>query len=277
MILLKKRIIIFILLSLSLVSCATVPVTGRSQFNLIPRSTMLSMSDQQYKAFLKKHKLSNNQQQTQMVKNVGKRIKGAVERFFSEREMSHLLNNYQWAFNLVEGKEINAWCMPGGRVVVYTGILKVARDKEGLAVVLGHEVAHAIARHGNERMSQGLVVQMGGMALSRALEDKPDKTRELWITVFGAGTQLGVMLPYSRLHENEADYLGLIFMAMAGYNPNAAIGFWTRMSNSKKGKQVPEFLSTHPSDKTRIMNIKKLIPEAMEYYRERKTTLLFNE
>jgi predicted Zn-dependent protease len=156
--------------------------------------------------------------------------------------------------------------MPGGKVVFYTGILPLTRDENGLAVVMGHEIAHAIADHGNERMSQGLIAQLGGVALSVALDEKPEETQQLWLTAFGAGAQLGVLLPFSRLHESEADHLGLIFMSMAGYNPNHAISFWRRMSEYKEGEAPPEFLSTHPSDETRIAEIEKLLPEALKYY-----------
>lgn len=249
-------------------SCSTVPVTGRKQLALIPSETMLSMSFQQYDAFLKENKLSENQEQSRMVKRVGQRIQKAVEQYMAENNLSHALKDYRWEFNLVESPEINAWCMPGGKVVVYSGILPITRDETGLAVVMGHEIAHAVARHGDERMSQGLLVQTGGMALSVAMASKPDTTRQLWMTAFGVGASVGVILPYSRLHENEADRLGLIFMAMAGYDPIAAIAFWERMSQQKKGSAPPEFLSTHPADETRIQNIRDRIPEAMNYYRK---------
>jgi predicted Zn-dependent protease len=264
----KHYFAVFLVMSLLLLSCSTVAVTGRKQLNLVPRSTMLSMSVQQYDEFLKANKLSENQEQTQMVKGIGTRIEKAVGQYFTERDMSHKLKDYAWEFNLVESEEVNAWCMPGGKVVVYTGILPITKDESGLAVVMGHEIAHAIAEHGNERMSQALVTQLGGMALSKALEEKPEQTQQLWMAAFGVGAQLGVLLPYSRLHENEADHLGLIFMAMAGYDPNAAVGFWERMAQMKGGQAPPEFLSTHPSDEKRIKNIKELIPEAMQYYRE---------
>lgn len=257
--------LILITLFLSL-SCSTVPITGRKQFSILPSSTMLSMSLQQYDEFLKTNKISHNQELTQMVKRVGKNIQEAVEQYFNEKNMSYELRDYDWEFNLVEGQEINAWAMPGGKVVVYEGIMPVAKDDAGLAVVMGHEIAHAIAEHGNERMSQGLFAQMGGMALSKALEEKPEKTRQLWMTAFGIGAQYGVILPFSRLQETEADRLGLIFMAMAGYDPNEAIGFWMRMSQAKEGQAPPEFLSTHPSDETRIRKIKESIPEAKQYY-----------
>jgi predicted Zn-dependent protease len=178
------------------------------------------------------------------------------------------LKDYEWEFNLVESEEVNAWCMPGGKVVFYTGILPVTQDENGLAVVMGHEIAHAVAQHGNERMSQMLVAQLGGMALSKALEEKPEQTQQLWMAAFGLGAQFGFLLRYSRLHESEADHLGLIFMSMAGYDPKGAVEFWQRMSEKKGGQAPPEFLSTHPSDEKRIKNLQALVPEAMQYYRE---------
>jgi len=259
---------LFVLMVFLLASCGTVPVTGRKQLALIPTSTMLSMSFQQYDAFLKENRLSANQEQTQMVKRIGSRIQGAVEQYMADNNLSHTLKDYRWEFNLVESPEVNAWCMPGGKVVVYSGILPITRDEAGLAVVMGHEIAHAVARHGDERMSQGLIVQTGGMALSVALASRPETTRQLWMTAFGLGASVGMILPYSRLHENEADRLGLIFMAMAGYDPRVAVQFWERMSQQKKGSAPPEFLSTHPADETRIQNIRDRIPEAMKYYRQ---------
>jgi predicted Zn-dependent protease len=250
------------------VSCSTVPITGRKQLDLVPNSTMLSASLQEYNTFLKEHKLSTNQQQTQMVKRVGTRIQQAVEQYFQQRGLSHQLDGYAWEFNLVESEEVNAWCMPGGKVVVYTGILPITRDETGLATVMGHEIAHAVARHGNERMSQALLTEMGGMALAVALEQNPSQTSQLWMAVYGMGSQVGILLPYSRLHESEADRLGLVFMAMAGYDPNKAVDFWQRMAQMKTGQAPPEFLSTHPSDETRIRKIKELLPEATQYYRK---------
>ncbi len=261
----RQSAIIAVLLFLT--ACSTVPITGRSQLNLIPGSSMLSMSLQQYDQFLKEHKLSTNQEQTQMVKRVGTKVQNAVERYFASSGLSEHLANYQWEFNLVEDKQVNAWCMPGGKVVVYTGILPVAKGEAGLAVVMGHEIAHAIAEHGNERMSQGLMAQMGGVALSTALSTQTAATQQLWMSVYGVGAQYGAILPYGRMQESEADHLGLIFMAMAGYDPNEAISFWQRMSAQKSGQAPPEFLSTHPSDTTRIENIRRLIPEAMKQYK----------
>lgn len=247
-------------------SCSRVPITGRKQINLLPSSQMLSMSFQQYDEFVKTNKISTNTAQTAMVKKVGSKIQRAVEDYFASKGMAHELKGYNWEFNLVESEEANAWCMPGGKVVFYTGILPITKDETGMAVVMGHEVAHAVAEHGNERMSQGMLTQLGGMALAVAIQEKPEQTQALWMTAFGVGSQVGVMLPFSRLHESEADRLGLIFMAMAGYNPSEAVGFWQRMASMKGGQAPPEFMSTHPSDETRIQQIKEWLPEAMKYY-----------
>ncbi len=263
------KTVIFLLISFGLfTACATVPVTGRSQLDLIPQQTMLATSFTQYDDFMKQNKASTDRAKTEQVKRVGRKIQTAVEQYFRERNMGSVLSGYSWEFNLVESRDINAWCMPGGKVVVYTGILPIARDDNGLAVVMGHEIAHAVAKHGNERMSNALMQQLGGVALNVAMKDKPAETRMLWTSAYGMGTQVGVMLPFSRLHENEADRLGLIFMSMAGYNPESAVDFWSRMANGKDGASPPEFLSTHPSDTTRIANIKSLLPEAMQYYKK---------
>jgi len=258
------------LLVISGIDCSTVPLTGRKQLSLIPASQMLSMSFSQYGEFLKENKVSTDKANTAIVKKVGGRIQTAVEQYMMQNNMADRLQGYAWEFNLVDNKEVNAWCMPGGKVVVYSGLLPVTRDEAGLAVVLGHEIAHAIAEHGGERMSQEMLAQFGGVALSELLKEKPAETQQLWMTAFGVGTQLGVLLPFSRTHESEADHLGLIFMAMAGYNPEAAVSFWQRMSASSQGGAPPEFLSTHPSDETRITQIKEVMPEALKYYKPTK-------
>ncbi len=263
-----KLIMIFCIFCFLFTSCSTVPLTGRRQLDFIPSDVMLSMSAQEYGEFLKSNKLSTNQTQAQMVKRVGVRIQRAVEQYMQQNNLSDKIKNYKWEFNLVESKDVNAWCMPGGKVVVYTGILPVAQDDSGLAVVMSHEIAHAIAQHGNERMSQGLLSSLGEFTLSAALQNKPEETKKLWMTAFNAGSQYGILLPYSRMQESEADHLGLIFMSMAGYDPNAAVAFWERMARSKDGKAPLEFLSTHPSDQTRIKNIQAEIPEAMKYYQK---------
>lgn len=263
-----KYFTFLLIISIVLTACSNVPITGRKQLNIIPASQMMSMSYQQYDDFLKSNKLSTNAQQTQMIKTVGAKIKIAVETYFRQQNMSSELNGYSWEFNLIDSPEANAWCMPGGKVVFYTGILPITRDETGVAVVMGHEIAHAIAEHGNERMSQSLISELGGTALAVALQEKPAETQQLWLTAYGIGSQVGMMLPFSRLHESEADRMGLIFMAMAGYNPNEAVSFWQRMADMKNGQSPPEFLSTHPSDATRIRQIKEWLPEAMKYYKQ---------
>lgn len=265
----KKLKVLFlaIITAFSLLSCSTVPLTGRSQLNLIPSGEMLSLSFQQYDTFLKENKVSTDAKNTALVKKVGTNIEHAVVKYLAENNLSSRLNGYKWEFNLIQSDQVNAWCMPGGKVVVYTGILPITRNEIGLAVVLGHEIAHAIAEHGNERMSEGLIQQLGGVALSVALKDKPQLTQDLFLTAYGVGSTLGT-LAFSRTQESEADHLGLIFMAMAGYNPDAAVDFWQRMAEMNKGSKPPEFLSTHPSDQTRIDDIKNWLPEAMKYYRQ---------
>ncbi len=250
-------------------SCTEVAITGRKQLNLVPDSLINSMSFQEYEQFLSENKVVAGTADVEMVKRVGRRIEGAVESYFAEQGMSDALAGYEWEFNLVEDPAVNAWCMPGGKVVVYSGLLPVTQNEAGLAVVMGHEIAHAVAEHGNERMSQGLLVEMGGMALSAAMRNSPEKTKELFVQSYGIGTQVGILLPYSRTQESEADRLGLIFMAMAGYEPEEAFTFWERMAASKEGEgSPPELLSTHPADSTRIENIRQLLPEAKRYYRK---------
>lgn len=249
------------------ITCSTVPLTGRSQLNMIPNNEMLAMSYQQYDQFLSEYPPSKDKNNTEMVQRVGIKIQHAVEQYMAQNNLSDHLKGYAWEFNLVDDKQVNAWCMPGGKVVVYTGILPITQDEKGLAVVLGHEIAHAIAEHGNERMSQQLLQQVGAVGLMVAMKDEPAQTQSIWMSVYGVGTQVGVMLPYSRTHESEADHMGLIFMAMAGYDPHTAPEFWQRMSANKNGEAPPELFSTHPSDATRITNLNKWIPEAMKYYK----------
>ncbi|MFW5775493.1 MAG: M48 family metallopeptidase [Chitinivibrionales bacterium] len=266
----KKNPFAFLLplaISLGLV-CQPVPITGRKQLTLIPSGQINQLAFDQYEQMLKQKDVIRGTKQAQMVKRVGQRIKNAVQMYMSEHNMSDQLEGYEWEFTLFEDSTPNAWAMPGGKVGVHTGILPITQTEAGLAVVMGHEIAHVIAQHGNERMSQQLLVQLGGIALSEALSQKPEATRQIFMAAYGLGSQIGVLLPYSRMHESEADRLGLIFMAMAGYNPNEAVDFWQRMQQQAGGKTPPEFLSTHPSHKGRIDRLQELIPGAMEYYRE---------
>lgn len=246
-------------------SCRTVPISGRKQLSLLPESMLVEMSLTSYGEFIDTNTLSSNRAQTAMVKRVGERIALSVEQYLRNNGLESRINDFKWEFNLVEDDTPNAWCMPGGKVVFYTGILPYTQTEGGLAVVMGHEIAHAVARHGNERMSQSLLIQTGGLALAAALDEKPDETKQLFYAAYGVGTTLGVMLPYSRSHETEADKLGMIFMAMAGYDPNEAVAFWQRMEQAG-GTSVPQFLSTHPNSGSRIRELKKFIPEAIKYY-----------
>ncbi len=263
----KKHIIILGLVS-TVIACQKVPITGRKQMSIVPESEMISLSLTSYKEFLAKNPpVSDADENAQMVKNVGSKVSKAVVEFMKQKGLSSRLAGYKWEFNLVNNPEVNAWCMSGGKVVVYSGLLPITQTETALACVMGHEIAHAVARHGNERMSQGLLVQAGGAALQVALAQKPQLTQSLLLQSYGIGSQLG-MLKYSRTHESEADKMGLVFMAMAGYNPSEAVEFWERMSKASGGKAPLELLSTHPSDATRIADIKAYLPQAMKYYKK---------
>lgn len=262
-----KKVISLILVASIVAGCSTNRVTGRKQLSLVPESELQMMASQQYDAFLKENKVVSpaQSQDAAMVQRVGRNIADAITSYYQGQGKGDLLKGYQWEFNLVDNKDINAWAMPGGKVVVYTGILPITQNEDALGVVLGHEIAHAIAQHGNERMSQQLVQQLGGVALQIALANKPQQTQDIFLTSYGIGTTVGAILPFSRKEELEADKFGLFFSAMAGYNPQEAIPFWTRMANSG-GSKPPEFLSTHPADDTRIKKLEAIMPDAMAYY-----------
>jgi len=261
-----RKSITLLSLFLLLQFCAKVPLTGRKQVAFIPQSQLLAMSFTNYKSIMDSVNLVTSGPQYQMVRRVTLNLQEAVKQYFQQQGNSDVLEGYEWEFHLIEDTLVNAWAMPGGKIAVYTGLLDVAQNDAGLAVVIGHEIAHAIANHGNERMSQALLTQLGGVALGVAMRDKPEKTRQIFLSIYGAGANIGLMLPYSRLHESEADKLGLIFMAMAGYNPEEAIDFWQRMSKAG-GPKPPEFLSSHPSSESRIAGIKEALPQAMKYYK----------
>ena len=251
-------------------ACAPVPLTERKSLRLVPEQEVLALSFQQYNQVIKKSKLCQDPLKVRMVRRVGRRIAKAAEQFLEEEGLGYEIENYHWEFNLIQDdKTVNAWCMPGGKVAVYTGILKYTKDETGLAVVLGHEIAHAIAHHGNERMSEALLANMGGMALSAALAQRPAETRRLFMAAFGLAANVGFLLPYSRVQESEADHIGVILMARAGYDPRAALSFWKRMSKAA-ARRPPEFLSTHPAPQTRIKRLRAYIREAMGYYRRRE-------
>ncbi|MDR0754402.1 MAG: M48 family metallopeptidase [Prevotellaceae bacterium] len=260
-----KKILLLLSTVLFIYACGTVPVTGRKQLMLIPDEDVLSLSLDSYTEYMKTAKKSTDKTATAMVVKVGQNIANAVEYYYKSNGMEDMLKNFAWEFNLVEDASVNAFCMPGGKIVVYTGILPVTKDETGLAVVLGHEVAHAVAKHANERMSQQAVATYGSEALTSLLGGTSDKVKSLSQQIYGLGAQYGVMLPFGRKQELEADHLGLIFMAIAGYNPEAAVPFWQRMAQTG-GASTPEFFSTHPSDETRIADIQKELPEAKEIY-----------
>ena len=244
--------------------CGSVPITGRKQMLLVSDQEVLTLSLQQYGDFMKSAPVSTDKTNTALVQKVGRNIANAVESYLKANGYEDQLSEYAWEFNLVKSSEVNAFCMPGGKIVVYEGILPYTQNETGLAVVLGHEVAHAVAKHSNERMSQQLVTEYGGAALGMVLGGSSSAVQSIASTVYGLGAQYGIMLPYSRKQELEADKLGLVFMAMAGYDPSSASSFWQRMSQNSSG--VPEFMSTHPSDQHRIDQIQKDLPEALKYY-----------
>jgi predicted Zn-dependent protease len=246
------------LVLLAVAACQTVPVTGRSQLVLISQGEETAMGLDSYQEVIQKSKVSTDRRLNDQVTRVGRRIADATGR-----------TDYQWEFRVIEDKQVNAFCLPGGKVAVYTGILPVTRDDDGLAAVLGHEVAHAVARHGAERLSQSMVVQSGLAATQAALSARDPIVVQSVAALLGAGASVGLLLPWSRSQESEADHLGLIYMAKAGYQPRAARDLWVRMSELSGGNQKLEFLSTHPSDATRIAQIEAWLPEAQKQYRPR--------
>jgi predicted Zn-dependent protease len=263
----KKIISILIASIVIFIHCQPVPITKRKQLDLVPQSQMVSLGIQSYNQMKDSLKTVTGTPQAQEVATVAKNITDAVITYLNQHKLSDRIKNFKWQYSLFEDTAVNAWAMPGGGIGVFTGILPYTKNDTGLAVVLGHEIAHVVAQHGDERMSQMLLINLGGIGLSTALSTKPELTQKFALAAFGLGAQVGVLLPYSRLQESEADHLGLIFMAMAGYDPHSAIPFWERMMNAPNRQEVPEFLNTHPNDKQRIQNIEKLIPEAMKLYK----------
>lgn len=245
-------------------SCAKNPFTGKSTLALVPNSEILPSAFQQYSQFLTENKVITGTSEANNVEVVGKKIKDAAEKWLNANGYEGYLKDYQWEYKLVINKEVNAWCMPGGKIVVYSGILPITKDEAGLATVLGHEVSHALANHGQQRMSAGLLQQLGAAGVGVAVGTKTAQTQQIAMTAYGAVTQYGGMLPFSRSHESEADKIGLTLMAIAGYNPEQSVVFWERMAanSSSSGKSPVEFASTHPSDATRIADLKALIPQA---------------
>ena len=262
-----KKLLLVTGVSLFIIACTTNAITGRKQLSLISESTLQQEAVTQYKSFLSENKVvsSTNNKDAEMVTRVGRRIADAITKYYSEKGLSNELAGYKWEFNLVDNKEVNAWCMPGGKVVVYTGLLPVTQNEAALAIVLGHEITHAVAHHGQERMSQAMVAQGLGVT-GDIFTSGNSKANNIFKSIYAPTAQVGVLLPNSRNQEYEADHYGLIFAAMAGYNPREAIPFWTRMANLNKGSSTPEILSDHPLDSKRIAKLKTYMDEALKYY-----------
>ena len=257
-----KRTVLLLLLALFAGGCSTVPITGRRQLSLVSDKEVLSASLTEYRSFMGKAKTSGDKVQSAQVVRVGRRIADATESYLRGHGLEKEVANFAWEFNLVQDKQVNAFCMPGGKIVVYTGLMPLVASDDELAVVLGHEVAHAVAKHGAERMSQQLLASAGAVAAAGAVvaAGGTASSGNAAASVFGLGAQVGVMLPFSRKHESEADYMGLALMTMAGYKPEAAVAFWRKMA-AQGGSSTPAFLSSHPSDATRIADIQKALPE----------------
>ena len=259
-----KKVVILILVVFLYSECTTVPITGRKRIYLVSDAEVLPASFAQYKGFLEENKVSSNVAMTNQIKSVGKNISAAVDRFMRANNMISEADSYQWEFNLVEDETVNAWCMPGGKVVFYTGIMPICANVNGVAAVMGHEVAHAFAKHGQERMTNSYGQQIGGLLVALGTANKSAESQQMWNTAFGVGSGLG-MLKFSRVHEQEADRLGLVFMIMAGYDGTEAAEVWVRMSANSGGSSQPEILSTHPSNESRIQDLRNYLPTAKKY------------
>lgn len=265
----NKLSILSIGLMLLVAACTQNAITGRSQLSLVSDAAVSEMAQTEYANFLteNKSKVVSGTKDAEMVRRVGSRIASAITGYYKQKGLGDELAGYQWTYNLVNGPEVNAWCMPGGKIVVYTGLLPVAQNEAALAVVMGHEIAHAVLKHGSERMSQGLVQQLGGVALQTALSNRPAETQNLFLQAYGVGSNVFGVLPHSRKQELEADKFGLIYAALAGYNPREAIPLWQRMEALSNGNKPPQFLSTHPSEGNRIAKLQEQMPEALKYYK----------
>ncbi|MCW5923140.1 MAG: M48 family metallopeptidase [Saprospiraceae bacterium] len=261
-----KKISFSLLALLFVFACHKNAMTGRKSLNIIPSGTINQLSRDEYRSFIQQSRTLTSGPEVEMVRRIGRDLVAATEVYYRAKKRSAELKEFSWEFNVVDDPTVNAFCMPGGKVVVYTGIMKVTQNEDALAVVMGHEIAHALAHHGNERMSQGLVAQLGLTSLDIALSQKPAATRQLLMSAAGVGTQVGVMLPFSRKHESEADEMGLYLMTMAGYNPDEAAPFWRRMGGS--GSRPPEFLSTHPDPDNRSQKLRSLVPKARNLARQ---------
>ncbi len=262
----KKLGVLSLIVLLFLAGCSSVPLTGRKQLLLVSDQDVLSTSLTQYKQYMQGATRSSNYTKSAMVTRVGQKLAAATEQYLRQNGLASEVNNFSWEFNLVKENQINAFCMPGGKIVVYEGLMKLVSSDDELAVVLGHEIAHAVAKHSNERMSQEVLAQYGARILGNSLADKSAAVQALAGKVYGIGAQYGMVLPFSRKHESEADYMGLVLMTIAGYNPDVAVNFWKKMASSGQSN-VPEFMSTHPSDARRISDIQKELPAIKQKYR----------
>ncbi len=257
-----KKIILIATVFLSFSACKTNPFTGKKTLNAFPNSQIFPTSFAQYNQFLTENKRVENTADARMITSVGQRIAAASERWLTANGYPGYLKDYKWEYNLVQDETVNAWCMPGGKIVFYTGILPICKGETGVAVVMGHEVAHALADHGAQRMTASYGQQIGAVIGNVAIKD--ENARNTFNQAYGVGSQLGVMLPFSRAHETEADRIGLQIMAIAGYNPDEAAALWKRMKANSGGQTPPEFMSTHPSNETRIANLTSWAPAAKE-------------
>lgn len=267
-----KKLFFFALAAVTLFGCARNAISGRSQLMLTSESDLQQQAFTEYKSFLSKNKVvtaSTDKKDYQVVQRVGKRIAAAITKYYSQKGLADELKGYKWEFNLVQSKDINAWCMPGGKVVVYTGLLPVAQSEAGLAIVMGHEIAHAVLHHGQERVSRQQAASVGGALVGSVLKDNK-VANSVFNAVYAPTAQMSVILPNTRQQESEADHYGLIFAAMAGYNPQEAVTFWQRMEKQSGGDNTPTLLRSHPANATRIADIKKYLPEANKYYKATK-------
>lgn len=259
-----KSKLLLVLLVVIVYACATNPFTGKNELNLIGNNEIFASSFQSYSAFLNENKVITGTADASRIKTVGEKIKKAAEMYLKSVGQESYLDGYSWEYNLVDDPSVNAWCMPGGKIVFYTGILPICQNDAGIAVVMGHEVAHALLNHGKSRMQTAMGLELGGQVLGAATANKSATLQQAVAIAYTGGTQFGVMLPFSRSNETEADELGLRLMAIAGYNPDNAVPFWQRMAANSGGEAPPEWMSTHPSNTTRITNLQKLIPGAKQ-------------
>lgn len=263
-----KQMLVVLTIGIGMAACSKNSITGRNQLALLPENELRSMAASEYQQFLSQNKVvsPSASKDAEMVRRVGSRLVSAINKYYSAKGLTSELEGYKWEYNLVDSKDVNAWAMPGGKMVVYTGLLPVTQNEAALAVVLGHEITHALAHHGNERMSQQMVAQGIGV-VGGVLTSGNKQVSNIFNNVYGPGATVGVLLPNSRKQELESDHYGLIFTAMAGYNPREAIPLWERMKAMSKGSRPPEFLSTHPAEDTRIEKLRQMMPEALKYYK----------